>query len=72
MDHWLERTLTSDLTTDSALKNLDAALAPRTYLVGYDVTLADLAVFKALKGELGAMAGRWVHKMRAAIDNACS
>lgn len=51
VDNWLDRSLSSDFTTDGALKNLDAILAPRTYLVGYDVTLADLAVFAALKSE---------------------
>ena len=49
IDNWLDRSLASDFATDGALKNLDSILLPRTYLVGYDVTLADLAVFAALK-----------------------
>eukprot|EP00731_Ephydatia_muelleri_P022193 Em0014g784a len=55
IDNWLDRSLASDFTTDGALKNLDSILLPRTYLVGYDVTLADLAVFAALKTENGSL-----------------
>ena len=57
VDHWLEYSLTS-LTEQSVAKNedvlgyLDRVLAPRVYLVGYDLTLADLAVFAALRGEV--------------------
>lgn len=37
----------------SALEQLDTLIAPRTYLVGYDMTLADLAVYSAVRGERG-------------------
>ena len=61
IDHWLEFSLTSlsqqqqnaDIST--SLDHLEAVLGPRTYLVGYDLSLADLAVYSSLRGEGGIM-----------------
>ena len=57
IDHWLEFSLTSlsqqqqsSLLT-SSLDHLEAVLGPRTYLVGYDLSLADLAVYSSLRGK---------------------
>ena len=56
IDHWLEFSLTSlsqqqgaDVST--SLSRLEAVLAARTYLVGYDLSLADLAVYSSLRGK---------------------
>lgn len=54
MDHWLEfsaRHLNGRSGLNPALKELDAALALRTFLVGRSLTLADLCVWAALKGK---------------------
>lgn len=37
-------------SSKDVMSRLDAVLAPRVYLVGYDMTLADLAVFGAVRG----------------------
>uniref|UniRef100_A0A9J8CQ61 Bifunctional glutamate/proline--tRNA ligase n=1 Tax=Cyprinus carpio carpio TaxID=630221 RepID=A0A9J8CQ61_CYPCA len=53
VDHWLEfsaRRLCAQSDLSSALGDLDKALALRTFLVGRSVTLADLCVWAALKG----------------------
>uniref|UniRef100_A0A672T3R1 Bifunctional glutamate/proline--tRNA ligase n=1 Tax=Sinocyclocheilus grahami TaxID=75366 RepID=A0A672T3R1_SINGR len=53
VDHWLEfsaRRLCGQSDLSSALGDLDKALALRTFLVGHSVTLADLCVWAALKG----------------------
>ncbi|XP_067311528.1 bifunctional glutamate/proline--tRNA ligase isoform X2 [Pseudorasbora parva] len=53
VDHWLEfsaRRLCGQSDLSSALADLDKALALRTFLVGYSVTLADLCIWAALKG----------------------
>lgn len=56
IDHWLEHSLTAlsqhqGATPTSALEQLDGVLGPRVYLVGYDMTLADLAVYSAVRGK---------------------
>ena len=56
IDHWLEFSLVSlsqqqNGDISSSLARLDAVLAPRTYLVGYDLSLADLAVYSSLRGK---------------------
>uniref|UniRef100_A0A672T363 Bifunctional glutamate/proline--tRNA ligase n=1 Tax=Sinocyclocheilus grahami TaxID=75366 RepID=A0A672T363_SINGR len=54
VDHWLEfsaRRLCGQSDLSSALGDLDKALALRTFLVGHSVTLADLCVWAALKGQ---------------------
>lgn len=53
VDHWLEfsaRRLCGQSDLSSALADLDKALALRTFLVGHSVTLADLCIWAALKG----------------------
>ncbi|XP_051578607.1 bifunctional glutamate/proline--tRNA ligase-like [Myxocyprinus asiaticus] len=53
VDHWLEfsaRRLCAQSDLSSALAELDKALALRTFLVGHSVTLADLCIWAALKG----------------------
>ncbi|XP_077096243.1 bifunctional glutamate/proline--tRNA ligase [Siphateles boraxobius] len=53
VDHWLEfsaRRLVGQSDLSSALADLDKALALRTFLVGHGVTLADLCIWAALKG----------------------
>uniref|UniRef100_A0A8C9VU88 Bifunctional glutamate/proline--tRNA ligase n=1 Tax=Scleropages formosus TaxID=113540 RepID=A0A8C9VU88_SCLFO len=53
VDHWLEfayRRVSGQSSLTPALEDLDKALALRTFLVGYTVTLADLSVWAALKG----------------------
>lgn len=55
MDHWLEfsaRRLNGQPDLAPALAQLDAALSLRTFLVGHTLTLADLCVWAALKGEM--------------------
>lgn len=56
IDHWLEYSVTAlsqhqGATPTSALERLDSVLGPRVYLVGYGVTLADLAVYSAVRGK---------------------
>lgn len=54
VDHWLEfsaRRLCGQSDLSSALGDLDKALALRTFLVGHSVTLADLCIWAALKGQ---------------------
>uniref|UniRef100_A0A8D0CJ94 Bifunctional glutamate/proline--tRNA ligase n=1 Tax=Scleropages formosus TaxID=113540 RepID=A0A8D0CJ94_SCLFO len=56
VDHWLEfayRRVSGQSSLTPALEDLDKALALRTFLVGYTVTLADLSVWAALKGSSG-------------------
>ncbi|XP_051502730.1 bifunctional glutamate/proline--tRNA ligase-like [Myxocyprinus asiaticus] len=53
VDHWLEfsaRRLRAQSDLSPALAELDKALALRTFLVGHSVTLADLCIWAALKG----------------------
>ena len=56
IDHWLEFSLISlsqqqqSADVGTSLARLDAVLGPRTYLVGYDLSLADLAVYSSLRG----------------------
>ncbi len=55
VDHWLEYSITvlsqqQGATSTSALEHVEAILGPRVYLVGYEMTLADLAVFSAIRG----------------------
>ncbi|XP_073683062.1 bifunctional glutamate/proline--tRNA ligase isoform X2 [Garra rufa] len=53
VDHWLEfsaRRLCGQSDLSSALGDLDKALSLRTFLVGRGLTLADLCVWAALKG----------------------
>ena len=56
VDHWLEYSIIAltqrqGATPTAALKHLDSILGPRVYLVGYEMTLADLAVYGAVRGE---------------------
>ena len=56
VDHWLEFSLVSlsqqqSADISSSLARLDSVLGPRTYLVGYDLSLADLAVYSSLRGQ---------------------
>lgn len=54
VDHWLEfsaRRLCGQFDLSPALLELDKALALRTFLVGHSVTLADLSIWAALKGD---------------------
>lgn len=54
IDHWITFT-TSELvgcgSTRDALQRLDVALSLRTFLVGETITLADFAVWGALRSE---------------------
>ena len=55
MDHWLEYSITAlsqqqGVTPTSALEHVEAILGPRVYFVGYEMTLADLAVYSAIRG----------------------
>ncbi|GAA6225930.1 bifunctional glutamate/proline--tRNA ligase-like [Lates japonicus] len=53
VDHWLEfsaRRLCGQPGLPVALRELDLALSLRTFLVGHALTLADLAIWAALKG----------------------
>jgi len=57
VDHWLEfsaRRLCDQSGVSAALGELDKALSLRTFLVGQSVTLADLSVWAALKGQYPA------------------
>uniref|UniRef100_A0A8D3ECN1 Glutamyl-tRNA synthetase n=1 Tax=Scophthalmus maximus TaxID=52904 RepID=A0A8D3ECN1_SCOMX len=54
VDHWLEfsaRRLCGQPGLTVALRELDVALSLRTFLVGHALTLADLSVWAALKGQ---------------------
>ena len=56
IDHWLEFSLTSlgqqqNADVSTSLDRLEAVLGPRMYLVGYDLSLADLAVYSSLRGK---------------------
>lgn len=54
VDHWLEfsaRRLCGQPGLTVALGELDKALSLRTFLVGHAITLADLSVWAALKGQ---------------------
>uniref|UniRef100_A0A4W6G2J9 Bifunctional glutamate/proline--tRNA ligase n=1 Tax=Lates calcarifer TaxID=8187 RepID=A0A4W6G2J9_LATCA len=54
VDHWLEfsaRRLCGQPGLPVALRELDLALSLRTFLVGHALTLADLAIWAALKGQ---------------------
>lgn len=54
VDHWLEfsaRRLCGQAGLTEALVELDKALSLRTFLVGHVITLADISVWAALKGE---------------------
>lgn len=53
VDHWLEfsvNSLENASDVNSALVRLNKSLAPVAFLVGQSVTLADFAVWAALKG----------------------
>ncbi|XP_063040031.1 bifunctional glutamate/proline--tRNA ligase [Engraulis encrasicolus] len=57
VDHWLEfsgQRVCGQAKLGPALAELDKALALRTFLVGHNLTLADLCVWAALKGS-----GEW-------------
>ena len=43
--------LTQQNASEETLTRLDAILAPRVYLVGYELTLADIAVYSSLRGK---------------------
>uniref|UniRef100_A0A673WHE4 Bifunctional glutamate/proline--tRNA ligase n=1 Tax=Salmo trutta TaxID=8032 RepID=A0A673WHE4_SALTR len=54
VDHWLEfsaRRVCGQSGLATALEELDKALVLRTFLVGHSLTLADLCVWAALKGQ---------------------
>ncbi len=54
VDHWLEFSVNNSLDNPNevnmALQCLNKSLAPVAFLVGHSVTLADFAVWGALKG----------------------
>ena len=52
MDHWLEFTARLGCSTDfaDAVSYLNQVLEPCTYLVGHAITIADMAVWGALRG----------------------
>lgn len=56
VDHWLEFSVNNSLDNpnelNKALQCLNKSLAPVAFLVGHSVTLADFAVWGALKGLL--------------------
>uniref|UniRef100_A0A8D0ALR0 Bifunctional glutamate/proline--tRNA ligase n=1 Tax=Sander lucioperca TaxID=283035 RepID=A0A8D0ALR0_SANLU len=61
VDHWLEfsaRHLCGQPALSVALGDLDKALSLRTFLVGHALTLADLSVWAALKGQEWPSQGR--------------
>ncbi|RXM28763.1 Bifunctional glutamate/proline--tRNA ligase [Acipenser ruthenus] len=61
VDHWLEfsaKRLSVPAQLDSAVRELDSALSLRTFLVGNCLTLADLCVWAALKGN-----GAWQQQL---------
>ena len=54
VDHWLEfsaRRLCGQPGFTVAMGELDKALSLRTFLVGHALTLADLSIWAALKGQ---------------------
>ena len=54
VDHWMEYSLTRLNPGPGQLKvlsRLEEILEPRVYLVGYELSLADLAVYSCLRGE---------------------
>ncbi len=54
IDHWLDYSvsqLSRQNFTEDVLSHLDAILAPRVYLVGHNLSLADIAVYGSLRGE---------------------
>uniref|UniRef100_A0A4W6G2L8 Bifunctional glutamate/proline--tRNA ligase n=1 Tax=Lates calcarifer TaxID=8187 RepID=A0A4W6G2L8_LATCA len=62
VDHWLEfsaRRLCGQPGLPVALRELDLALSLRTFLVGHALTLADLAIWAALKGQYQSGSVRW-------------
>uniref|UniRef100_A0A8D0AT56 Bifunctional glutamate/proline--tRNA ligase n=1 Tax=Sander lucioperca TaxID=283035 RepID=A0A8D0AT56_SANLU len=62
VDHWLEfsaRHLCGQPALSVALGDLDKALSLRTFLVGHALTLADLSVWAALKGQAFSHVNRW-------------
>ena len=55
VDHWLEYSITAlsqqqGVISTEALEHVNAILGPRVYLVGHEMTLADLAVYSAIRG----------------------
>ena len=73
VDSWVDFSVT--LLTDtkkfqSALAHLDKQLSPVTYLVGQTITLADFAVWGALKGTYSIMQER--HSEGVQIVRQCS
>uniref|UniRef100_A0A8C7U884 Bifunctional glutamate/proline--tRNA ligase n=1 Tax=Oncorhynchus mykiss TaxID=8022 RepID=A0A8C7U884_ONCMY len=65
VDHWMEfstRRVCGQSGLATALGELDMALALRTFLVGHSLTLADLCVWAALKGQ--SQAGLFSHVAR--------
>ena len=54
MDHWLSFTDRLQCTSDAevAVQYLQQVLGPITYLVGHNLTIADFAVWGALRGDL--------------------
>uniref|UniRef100_A0A8C7GVM7 Bifunctional glutamate/proline--tRNA ligase n=1 Tax=Oncorhynchus kisutch TaxID=8019 RepID=A0A8C7GVM7_ONCKI len=64
VDHWLEfsaQRVCGQSGLAAALGELDKALELRTFLVGHSLTLADICVWAALKGQSGAFShvARW-------------
>uniref|UniRef100_A0A3P8YUI1 Glutamyl-tRNA synthetase n=1 Tax=Esox lucius TaxID=8010 RepID=A0A3P8YUI1_ESOLU len=62
VDHWLEfsaQRVSGQSGLAVSLGELDKALALRTFLVGHSLTLADLCVWAALKGQLFSHVDRW-------------
>ncbi len=54
VDHWMEYSLTHlspGPDQQKVLTRLDDILEPRVYLVGYNLSLADLAVYSFLRGK---------------------
>uniref|UniRef100_A0A8C8FL66 Bifunctional glutamate/proline--tRNA ligase n=1 Tax=Oncorhynchus tshawytscha TaxID=74940 RepID=A0A8C8FL66_ONCTS len=71
VDHWMEfstRRVCGQSGLATALGELDMALALRTFLVGHSLTLADLCVWAALKGQsvpsIQKQAGAFSHVAR--------
>ena len=54
VDHWLEysvRSMSASSDSKSVMSHLDTVLAPRVFLVGYSLSLADIAIFAALRSQ---------------------
>lgn len=51
IDHWLCYTLIVNNDFSSALTNLNKILGPVTFVVGNQISIADLAIFSCLFGE---------------------